>query len=342
MINSTNKASRGESSAYDGISSNPIIRYGIVKALESNIGPAKDSSVIGYGNRGLGRIKVQILGSIATGGDGDTPTDELPWCFPMLPKHLQIQPKIGEAVLVLNFNNQRQHADRLYIGPIISQLPLLNNDPYFYSALNGFSFGFAQPQTNTAQIPELNGVFPNPEDISIQGRYNTEVTQKRNEVVIRAGKFVEAESNINGNPYPFRYNPTTQGFIQLKNDVVLNDSTNQQNQLRGTVANIVANKINLITHADGSPRFNVTDPDVLITDDELNRILSEAHQVPFGDVLLQYLKLLRDAFLTHVHNGSGNPPTDLTISGNKQSVAIFKTNADNLENSMLSKNVRIN
>lgn len=342
MINSSNKASRGENSVYDNITPNSIIRYGIVKALESDIGPAKDSNVNGYGNRGLGRIKVQILGSISTGGDADTPTDELPWCFPLLPKHLQIQPKVGEAVLVLNFNNQKQHADRLYIGPIISQLPLLNNDPYFYSALNGFSFGFSQPQTNTAQIPELNGVFPKSDDISIQGRYNTEITQRKNEVLIRAGKFVEAPANQNNNPYPFKYNTATQGYIQIKNDVVVNPSTNQQNALRGTVTNIIANKINLITHNDGSPRFNVTDPDVLITDEELARILSEAHQVPFGDVLLQYLRLLKDAFLTHVHNGSGNPPTDLTISGNKQSVAIFKTNADNLENSMLSKNVRIN
>jgi hypothetical protein len=27
-------------------------------------------------------------------------------------------------------------------------------------------------------IPELIGVFPNPEDVSIQGRYNTDITQK--------------------------------------------------------------------------------------------------------------------------------------------------------------------
>ena len=76
--------------------------------------------------------------------------------------------------------------------------------------------------------------------------------------------------------------------------------------------------------------------------DELNKILVEAHQVPFGDVLLEYLILMKDALLNHVHNGSGNPATDLTVSGNKQTVALFKSKANDLEKSMLSKNVRIN
>jgi hypothetical protein len=39
----------------------------------------------------------------------------------------------------------------------------------------------------------------------------------------------------------------------------------------------------------------------------------------------------------HVHNGSGNPATDLTADGNKQALAIFKSKADELEKQMLSK-----
>jgi len=74
----------------------------------------------------------------------------------------------------------------------------------------------------------------------------------------------------------------------------------------------------------------------------LKKILSEAHQLVFGDILLEYLRLLKDAFYSHVHNGNGNPPTDLTTSGNKLALALFKKNADDLEKSMLSKNIRIN
>jgi len=104
----------------------------------------------------------------------------------------------------------------------------------------------------------------------------------------------------------------------------------------------VSNKINLLTHKDGSPRFNLTNQDDLISDDELQKILSEAHQLPFGDVLLEYLRLMKNALFLHVHNGNGNPSTDLTTSGNQQALAIFKAKADDLEKQMLSANIRIN
>ena len=70
-------------------------------------------------------------------------------------------------------------------------------------------------------------------------------------------------------------------------------------------------------------------------------ILANAHPLPFGDVLIQYLKLLKDAFLSHVHNGSGNKPTDLT-TGDKLALSIFKSKAEDLENAMLSANIKIN
>ena len=133
MNNSSNKLLRGDS-AYNGGDSYSFIRYGVVKAIESDNG-AKDT--------GLGRIKVYIKGPVSSGGDGDKPDEsldnnainELPWCFPMLPKHLSIQPKIGEVVWIFTLGKNHQHADRLYIGPIISQPQLLAKDPFQYSAL---------------------------------------------------------------------------------------------------------------------------------------------------------------------------------------------------------------
>ena len=56
----------------------------------------------------------------------------------------------------------------------------------------------------------------------------------------------------------------------------------------------MANKINLITLADGSPNFNVLNQENLISDDELANILKGAHQLPLGDVLLEYLILLKN------------------------------------------------
>ena len=258
-----------------------------------------------------------------------------------MPKHLNVTPKVGEVVWIITLGKDNQHADRLYIGPIVSQLPYLEEDPFLYSALAGFTFGPQGPNVNPTQIPEMKGIFPDPQDVSIQGRYNTDITQKDGEIVIRAGKF-NVTTPTATNPYGMVFNANTQGFIQIKNDVIVIPAKDNQSQVLGSVTNVVASKINFITHANGNPRFNVTNQDNLISDDDLAKILAEAHQLPFGDILLQYLRLLKDAFLAHVHNGSGNTPTDLTISGNKQSVAIFKTKADALENSMLSANIRIN
>ena len=98
----------------------------------------------------------------------------------------------------------------------------------------------------------------------------------------------------------------------------------------------------MITHKDGTPRFDVTNQDNLISEQELLNILSEAHPVPFGDILVQYFQLFKNAFLNHVHNGNGAKPTDLTFDGNKLSVAEFIKNAESLEKTMLSKNIKIN
>jgi hypothetical protein len=45
-----------------------------------------------------------------------------------------------------------------------------------------------------------------------------------------------------------------------------------------SVVNIVANKINFISH-DGEHTFNLTDPKQLITDDEQQKINNEAHPI---------------------------------------------------------------
>lgn len=282
----------------------------------------------------LGRVRVKLIGSITAGGDKNIDDDELTWCNPLLPKMVSITPKIGEAVLVFVFNEAKTHTDRLFIGPIISQPNMLFKDDYVGTALAGFSFGPTQTTEDIRKRPEINGVFPNSSDISIQGRYNTEVTQKDNEIWIRAGKFVTVGKNQE-TPLGIQLNTTSQGYIQLKNDVNISEN------VKGSTANIVASKINLLTH-NGSPSFKLNDRDNLITDDEFEKILSQAHQVPFGDVLLQYLRLIKDALFNHVHNGNGNAATDLTTSGNKQSIAILKSKADDLENRMLSNNIRIN
>ena len=325
-INNVNtKVSTGRESVYNPKNNYKHLLYGEVVSVDDT--------------QGLGRIKVRIKGGTGLGGDDGVLDNDLPWCFPMIPKHFSIQPKPKETVLIMTFSSDKQHVDRLYIGPIISQPQKLNFDTYYGSALAGFSFGTQAANVNVDTIPELIGVFPNPSDVSMEGRNNTDIIHKDNEIVIRAGKFISSTVS-NENPYPFKFNRTTQGFIQLK-------GTNNTTLEKGSITNIVSNKINLITHNDGMPRFNVTNQDNLISDDELAKILGPeteggAHRLPFGDVLLEYLRLLKDALYYHVHNGNGNAATDLTTSGNKQALAAFKAKADDLEKAMLSNNIRIN
>lgn len=327
MDEGNNKMSTGRKSVIETIDSNRIVELGEVISVDDP----------NY----LGRIKVRIKGTRAKGGDDGIADVDLPWCFPLLPKFVSTQPKIKEAVFIFTFSKDRQHADRMYLGPIISQPQQLNFDPFYVTALAGFTFGVETPRVSINTIPQLKGIFPNPDDISIQGRYNTDVTQKINEVVIRAGKF--ETSPIDGNnPFPFKFNSKTQAYIQIKNDVVIVKETDLQKEEKGSVTNIVANKINLLTHKDGAPRFDLTNQDNLISSEELLTILDDAHPLPFGDIQLEYLRLMKDAIINHVHNGSGNPATDLVASGNKQSLAIFKARADDLEKQMLSKNIRIN
>jgi len=289
----------------------------------------------------MGRIKVRINGPANRGGDNGVTTYDLSWCYPMTPKFFSSIPKVGEAVFVMIINKTKTHSDRLYFGPIISTIDKLNFDPYSTTALNAFTFSFLQPPVDVNRIPALKGVFPNKEDISIQGRYNTDLTLKTNEVILRAGKFEISDPNPN-NPYPFQFNRSTQGYIQIRNNVSISKQNSDGIQDKGSVTNIVGNKINLLTHKDGVPRFNLTNQDDILSDDEILNILESAHQLPFGDILIQYLVLLKKAFLNHVHNNNGTQPTDLVVGGLTQDVREFKKNAEDLENRMLSKNIRIN
>lgn len=285
----------------------------------------------------MGRIKVKINGLDKSVEKNNT--DELPWCFPMIPKYLGIIPQLKESVMIFMFGSESKFENRLYIGPIISQPQNLNFDPYHFSALAGFTFGAQEPGISPSRLPKLKGVYANKNHIVLQGRENTDIIFKDNELLLRAGKFIkESDKDLN-----ITFNTINPAFIQIRNDVNITNKNNKNNKPEKiTVTNIVSNKINLLTHKDGSPRFNLSDQDMQITDEELAKILETAHQLGFGDIQLEYLKLLKDAFLNHVHNGSGSNPTDLTGSGNKLSVETFKNKADALEAQMLSKNIRIN
>jgi hypothetical protein len=99
-----------------------------------------------------------------------------------------------------------------------------------------------------------------------------------------------------------------------------------------SVVNIVANKINLISH-DGEHTFNLTDPKNLITDDEQTKINNEAHPIVYGDILVEFLDLVKKYVQLHVHPYHGLPADPSSIVTNVTSFDL---------NKILNKNINSN
>jgi hypothetical protein len=285
-------------------------------------------------------IRCKIVGSKFDSSYDDA---NLPNCFPLTPKHNNIIPKKGEYVILFLLSENDRYSDRFYIGPIVSTPLNLNKDIVYGGATAGLSIGVTQPSEDLSTLPNSKGVYAEYDSNyqhSIEGRDNSDIVFKSSEVLIRGGKFIDGK--------PKEYNAVNPAYIQIKHGYNLKNKITGKTEKIG-VSNIVANKINLLTYNGGNDSqtdniFNLTARDEkynttpYITDDELNKILETAHPLVFGDKLVQYLELLREAFLSHNHNDFG---ISSPIQGNPL-VLKYILNAKTLEKEMLSKNIKIN
>lgn len=325
----------GEPSAFDLPSGFKMMQLGQVISVDpipvNQTDPSQKNKDLLY-NSDPYIIRCRIVG-----GQYDNPLDtieKLPNCFPLMPKMLAPIPKQNETVLLFMYSSDDRYSDRYYIGPLTSNLNLINNQSLEAGSTANLSTGFYLPQRDLSKVESVKGVYADYDTdntFTIHGRDNADIVFKPSEVLIRAGKFLENK--------PLEFNGVNPSYIQIKSNFTLENK-------KISVNNIVADKINLITY-NGTPNFNVTQRDLLnsttpyITDDELNTILTTSHPLVFGDILLQYLKALRLAFDSHVHNNFGaTPPTDNKTIGN--AVEDFRKLAPTLESTMLSKNVTTN
>jgi hypothetical protein len=100
----------------------------------------------------------------------------------------------------------------------------------------------------------------------------------------------------------------------------------------GSVINVVATKINLLSH-DGEHNFDLTDPDKLITEDMQNKINSDAHPIVYGDKLVEFLELVKNFINNHSHPYHQHVPVD----------GPSKTDALNFDlETILNKNINSN
>ena len=278
--------------------------------------------------------------------DGNLNTAELPDAFPLMPKMFQVLPKVGEGVFIFTTKTGNKKSQRYYIGPIVSQPQYFDKCEYQYgrgpamSLLNGATIG---PLENINNYVETEGSYPNGhpskrnDDVAMVGRTSQDIIFRRNEdkntdeVDIRCGvreaSPVAKENNASliGN---IIFNAVDPAYIQLKYGKGLLKGNEKDGN---SVINLVADKINIISNKDDSA-FNVTDEDEMIKREDLSLIMDGLHQLPHGDTLLQFLNILKTAFLTHSHNYAQLPPT---YAGNVRSMDEYPLQ------DILSKHVRI-
>jgi hypothetical protein len=241
------------------------------------------------------RIKVRL-----TPEDDRRTDEELPYAFPLLPKMLHIKPKIGELVLVIFPTGDPKQSYRQYIGPIISQPQYMSGDDSGLNSMSLYPGAYKEADVAPSTNSDSHGAFAGDDDIAIYGRNKSDIILTNDDVRIRCGSRVK-DTTSSGNVV---FNRTDPAYLHLKHT----DSKrgNPEDEYRST-ATLVADKINLIGTNSKEP-FTVTNKDNLITDEEMQKIIDKAHQLPYGDILIEFLDMFRKAFATHVHPYPGMEP----------------------------------
>ena len=96
--------------------------------------------------------------------------------LPLLPLNLTTIPKPGESIKILYYNVSNKGQNKLYIGPDHSYPHLMDNEGtatarYHTTQMKGWDNAPVGVMTGK----DSAGVFPNPKDIAIQGRNNTDI-----------------------------------------------------------------------------------------------------------------------------------------------------------------------
>ena len=253
---------------------------------------------------------------------------DLPDCFPLLPKTFWVKPKVGEAVLVFTAEVGEGGTQRYYIGPIISQPHKLNNDPY-ETAITYTKGAILEPDKAPSRKVDAKGIYPQEGSVSVRGRGDTDIQLNDDDLRIRCGVKVSNGGNEKGIRKWLKKKKRGEVFNK-QNPAYMKLKYHRNKDEYASTATIVADKINLITHNIG--RFNLTDRNDLVSDNVMDQIITKAHQLPYGDILIEFLEMFRQAFLLHVHPYPGLPPcmTD----------EVVRTSSYSLKD-MLSENVRI-
>lgn len=278
-----------------------LIRIAQVVALEDELDTSgkNDISKNSFGRR----IKVRLHED-----KQDLNPNELPWVWPILPKYLQITPKIGEMVLVFFQNADGVNGNRYYVGPIISQDYYLDNGGT-YEALSLLQGIGTKPLCHPSGNSSNDGSYPDSKTIAIQGRGDSAMWLKDEEVRLMCGHKPgwKKRSNIeHADPGSLEFNRKSLAYIQMKFGKFREMNTEEREF--ESVINVVADRIHLISH-DGALKqsgVNLTDSRELMDDYTVGKFASYGQRMVYGDELVSFLEKFREVFAEHTHHLSND------------------------------------
>lgn len=266
------------------------------------------------------RIKVRLQPE-----DGNVPLEKLPYAIPLLPQIFHVKPKVHEAVLIITAIANNGYSQRYYIGPVISQINHLPYEPIEDVEKEQLGSDRKLDAAITMDVDKTSGTLPKDEDIAVNGRKYSDIILTDDDLRIRCGV-----KNINTvDERDFSFNGTTSSYIKLKYYPEGLDGVDRCH----STATIIADKINLIGNNSSYGAYKpTTTPDELISDEEMTKMINTAHNLPYGDLLVNFLILFRRAFLNHTHPFPMLPPC---------SVNVYKAVKNYDLNKILSDSVRI-
>lgn len=259
------------------------------------------------------RIKVRIKPDDAKFTD-----EELPYAFPLLPKMIHVKPKIGEWVLLLTSkaSSNSYHSNRYYIGPIISQPQYLECEKSEISALSLFPGSTKEPDIAPSTNTKSHGAFAKDNDVAIYGRKKNDIILSDNDINIRNGSRLKDNTQKGG----IVFNRSNPSFINLKHhdnnrfiggttaDTQTNEEVSNDNAYKSSVV-VAADKIALLSHQSKLYQKSEIDDDTMISNEEVDKLIEKAQSLPYGDILVDFLRQFRIAFLLHTHPYPNMIPT---------------------------------
>lgn len=226
------------------------------------------------------RIKVRIKGL----DDKIQDDDLLPFCFPLMPKLLDIMPKEKEAVRVLLTDTQYPYSERLWIGPVLSKYQAYKGED-FINATAGLEDSHVKMDNPITKKVKAKNIAPPIEDVVIHGRGDSDLILGDDNFLLRSNKHKKDK------PEEESENPSYIKSVTIEKE----DGTNE------TVMNLLADYVNILTHkGEGNKKVNP-----FITEGDIENLKEVGEPIVKGNVLASLVKVLIHVSLNHTHPAQG-------------------------------------